>query len=85
MTDNSLIFLSKSGSEIEPVKKEAFRYMNCKADYKDEELEKLYEECLRGDEMFWKESCGKPRQLIKKQRHHFAHKGPYSQSYGFFK
>ncbi len=46
MTDNSLIFLSKSGSEIEPLKKEAFRYMNCKADYKNEELEKLYEECL---------------------------------------
>ena len=26
----------------------------------------------------------KPRQCIKKQRHHFADKGPYSQSYGFF-
>ena len=25
----------------------------------------------------------KPRQPIKKQRHHFADKGPYSQSYGF--
>ena len=25
----------------------------------------------------------KPRQYIKKQRHHFAEKGPYSQSYGF--
>ena len=25
----------------------------------------------------------KPRQCIKKQRHHFARKGPYSQSYGF--
>ena len=25
----------------------------------------------------------KPRQHIKKQRHHFAHKGPHSQSYGF--
>ena len=25
----------------------------------------------------------KPRQYIKKQRHHFADKGPYSQSYGF--
>ena len=29
-----------------------------------------------------KESCDKPRQHIKKQRHHFADKGPYSQSYG---
>ena len=27
--------------------------------------------------------CDKPRQCIKKQRHHFADKGPYSQSYGF--
>ena len=28
-----------------------------------------------------KKSYNKPRQCIKKQRHHFAHKGPYSQSY----
>ena len=27
-------------------------------------------------------SYDKPRQCIKKQRHHFANKGPYSQSYG---
>ena len=32
----------------------------------------------------WKNSYDKPRQCIKKQRHHFANKGPYSQSYGFF-
>ena len=31
----------------------------------------------------WKESYDKPRQCIKKQRHHFADKGSYSQSYGF--
>ena len=31
----------------------------------------------------WKKSYHKPRQHIKKQRHHFASKGPYSQSYGF--
>ena len=31
----------------------------------------------------WKESCDKPRQHSKKQRHHFADKGPSSQSYGF--
>ena len=31
----------------------------------------------------WKESYDKPRQRIKKQRHHFANKAPYSQSYGF--
>ena len=30
-----------------------------------------------------KESYDKPRQSIKKQRHHFADKGPYSQSCGF--
>ena len=30
-----------------------------------------------------KEVCDKPRQCIKKQRHHFANKGPYSQSYSF--
>ena len=31
----------------------------------------------------WKEKYDKPRQHIKKQRHHFSDKGPYSQSYGF--
>ena len=30
-----------------------------------------------------KESCDKPRQSIKKQSHHFADKGPSSQSYCF--
>ena len=30
----------------------------------------------------WKRSYDKPRQCIKKQRHHFADKGPYSQCYG---
>ena len=31
----------------------------------------------------WKKSYDKPGQCLKKQRHHFADKGPYSQSYGF--
>ena len=31
----------------------------------------------------WKKSFVKPRQFIKKQRHHFADKGLYSPSYGF--
>ena len=31
----------------------------------------------------WKERCNKSRQHIKKQKHHFAYKGPYNQSYGF--
>ena len=26
----------------------------------------------------WKKSSNKPRQLVKKKRHHFADKGPYS-------
>ena len=30
-----------------------------------------------------RESHDKPKQCIKKQRHHFANKGPYSQSHGF--
>ena len=32
----------------------------------------------------WKESCGKSRQNIEKQGHHFVDKGPYSQRYSFF-
>ena len=32
----------------------------------------------------WKKSYDKRREHIKKQRHHFANKGLYSQSYGFF-
>ena len=32
----------------------------------------------------WKKSYDKPRQHIKKQRHCFADKGPYNQSYDFF-
>ena len=31
----------------------------------------------------WKKSCVQPRQHIKKQRHHLAGKGPYSQNYSF--
>ena len=31
----------------------------------------------------WKKSYDEPRQHIKKQRHHFADKNPYGQSYGF--
>ena len=31
----------------------------------------------------WKESYDKPRQYIRKQRYHFAYKGPYNQSFGF--
>ena len=31
----------------------------------------------------WKKSYDQSRQNIKKQRHYFADKGPYSQNYGF--
>ena len=31
----------------------------------------------------WKKSYDKPRQHVKKQRHHFVDKGPYNQGYGF--
>ena len=31
----------------------------------------------------WKKSYDQPRQHIKKQRHYFANKGPFSQSCGF--
>ena len=31
----------------------------------------------------WNKSYDKPRQCIKKQRHHIPSKGPYGQSYGF--
>ena len=31
----------------------------------------------------WEKSYDKPRQHVKKLRHHFANKGPYCQSYGF--
>ena len=35
------------------------------------------------DACSWKKSYDRPRQHIKKQRHYFANKGPFSQSYGF--
>ena len=31
----------------------------------------------------WRKSYDKPRQQIKKHRHHFVNKGPYNQSHGF--
>ena len=35
------------------------------------------------DTVPWKKNCIQHSQRIKKQRHYFADKGPYSQSYGF--
>ena len=42
-------------------------------------------DCSHEIKMFapWKKSYDKPRQRIKKQRHHFADKSAYSQSYDF--
>ena len=39
--------------------------------------------CIVGRRFTIRATRGSPRQHIKKQRHHFANKGPYSQSYGF--
>ena len=38
---------------------------------------------LPGNMQSLRQTYDKPRQRIKKQRHHFANKGPYSQSYDF--
>ena len=38
---------------------------------------------LPGNMESLRQTYDKPGQRIKKQRHHFANKGPYSQSYGF--
>ena len=32
----------------------------------------------------WKKSYDQPRQHIKKQRHYFTNKGPYSRRHGFY-
>ncbi len=46
MNCNALTFLSKNGDEIEPNKREAFRYMGYKGDNHSEELENIYSDCL---------------------------------------
>ena len=46
MNCGTLIFLSQNGNNIEPDKKEAFRYMGCKGDSHSEELEEIYLDCL---------------------------------------
>lgn len=45
MTD-ALIFLSNQGNEIQPNKREAFRYMGYKGKFENKEIEKLYDEVL---------------------------------------
>ena len=45
----------------------------------DSECSHEIKRCL----FFGSKAVEKPRQWIKKQRHHFVNKGPYSQSYGF--
>ena len=46
MNCSTLILLSKTGDEIEPNKREAFRYMGYKGDNHNEELEDIYTDCL---------------------------------------
>lgn len=46
MTDNTIIFLSKNGDEIEPDKKEALRYMGCRDFEISDSFEEIYQECL---------------------------------------
>ena len=43
---DSLVFISRKGSEIEPDKREACRYMGYKGEAKNESLEEIYDECL---------------------------------------
>ena len=38
---------------------------------------------MKLEDASWEESYDKPRQHIKKERHHLTDKCPYSQSYGF--
>ncbi len=47
MNCGALTFISKTGDEIEPDKKEALRYMGYKSDNVSEELEEMYEDCLK--------------------------------------
>lgn len=43
--ENEFILMMADGSEIEPDKNEAFRYMGCKADCNNDTLEEVYEKC----------------------------------------
>ena len=43
---DSLVFISRKGSEIEPDKREACRYMGYRGEVKNEALEEIYGECL---------------------------------------
>lgn len=51
--NNSLVFISKKGSEIEPDKREACRYMGCRGEVRNEALDEIYGECL---ELYKKEA-----------------------------
>ena len=70
------------GEKVETVKDFIFLGSRITAD--SDCIPKIKKKKTKTKNMFpWKESCDKPRQHIKKQRHHFAYKGPNSQSYGF--
>lgn len=46
MSDNTINCWCTSGQEIECDKRQAFRFMGCKNDIHNEELERLYDECV---------------------------------------
>jgi len=46
MSDNTICFCSCKGDEIECDKRQAYRFMGCKDDGSNGELDRLYEECV---------------------------------------
>lgn len=46
MSDNTVCFCSCKGEEIECDKRQAYRFMGCKDDGNNEELDSLYSECV---------------------------------------
>ena len=70
------------GEKVETVKDFIFLGSRITAD--SDCIPKIKKKKTKTKNMFpWKESCDKPRQHIKKQRHHFADKCLYSQSDSF--
>ena len=46
MSDNTIYCCNATGQEIDCDKRQAYRFMGCKADVQSEELDRLYDECL---------------------------------------
>ena len=77
MASDSITSWQIDGEKMETVT--YFIFLGSKINVDSEWSDKI-KRCL----LLGKKSYGKPRGHNKKQRHHFADKGPYSQSYGFF-